>query len=33
MTVGGPGEAFLAPPRDRGAANGSRLAQLIRWLV
>ena len=26
-------DAFLAPPLDRAAAGGSRLAQLIRWLV
>ena len=26
-------DAFLAPPLDRAAARGSRLAQLIRWLV
>ena len=26
-------DAFLVPPLDRAAASGSRLAQLIRWLV
>jgi len=26
-------DAFLAPPLDRAAANGSRLARLIRWFV
>src|SRR5437867_2607757 len=26
-------DAFLVPPLDRAAAGGSRLAQLIRWLV
>jgi hypothetical protein len=26
-------DAFLAPPLDRAAANGSRVARLIRWLV
>lgn len=26
-------DAFLAPPLDRAAASGSRLARLIRWLV
>jgi len=26
-------DAFLAPPLDRAAARGSRLARLIRWLV
>ena len=26
-------DAFLAPPLDRAAAGGNRLARLIRWLV
>jgi uncharacterized membrane protein YphA (DoxX/SURF4 family) len=26
-------DAFLAPPLDRAAARGSRLAWLVRWLV
>lgn len=26
-------DAFLAPPLDRAAAAGSRLARLVRWLV
>ncbi len=26
-------DAFLAPPIDRAAARGSRLARLVRWLV
>ena len=26
-------DAFLAPPLDRAATSGSRLARLIRWLV
>jgi hypothetical protein len=26
-------DAFLAPPLDRSAESGSRLARLIRWLV
>jgi len=26
-------DAFLAPRLDRAAANGSRVARLIRWLV
>jgi hypothetical protein len=26
-------DAFLAPPLDRAAAKGSRVAWLFRWLV
>jgi hypothetical protein len=26
-------DAFVAPRLDRAAANGSRVARLVRWLV